>query len=123
MSTGNPANSKRVTLKRYGPATITKVAGGFRVAADSGATADFQVDRGDIVVTSCDRCNHGYMQADLSAAWSAKNRPVPPDAPMSVTIPLSRAGQRAFDEGMSAEQDGMNRRLLGRMGFRTAVRA
>ena len=121
MSTGNTTPSKRVTLKRYGPATIAKVDGGFRVTADGGATADFQVDRGDIIITACNNCNHGYMQADLALAWSTKNRPVVPDAPMSVTIPKSRRGQQEYGEGMAAEQDSMNRRLLARMGFR-AVR-
>ena len=105
MSTGNTTPSKRVTLKRYGPATIAKVAGGFRVVADGGATADFQVDRGDIIITACNNCNHGYMQADLALAWSTKNRPVVPDAPMSVTIPMSRRGQLERDAAMVAEMD------------------
>ena len=115
MSTGNTTPSKRVTLKRYGPATITRVDGGFRVTADGGATADFQVDRGDIIITACNNCNHGYMQADLALAWSTKNRPVVPDAPMSVTIPMSRRGQLERDAAMVAEMDADNAARIRRV--------
>ena len=115
MATGNTTPSKRVTLKRYGPATIAKVDGGFRVTADGGATADFQVDRGDIIITACNNCNHGYMQADLALAWSTKNRPVVPDAPMSVTIPMSRRGQLERDAAMVAEMDHDNAARIRRV--------
>jgi len=124
MSTGSTATpSKQVTLNHFGPATITKVAGGFRVVADGGASADFTCDRGDVTVTNCVNCGEGFMRSALASAWSKANyvAPASAPAPVTVTIPLSRKGQREYDEAMAAEQDGMNRRILGRMGFRAVA--
>jgi hypothetical protein len=107
MSTG-----KQVTLNYYGLATITRVAGGFRVVADGGASANFRLIDGDIVVDSYENCSHGYMHAALASAWSAKNYVAPASAPVTVSIPMSREAQLAYDAGMSdLIQQGVDRQL------------
>jgi hypothetical protein len=117
MSTGQPA-SKRVTLNHFGPAVITRTATGFRVVAESGATADFRVIKGDIVVDAYTNCSINYMHAAIAAAYNRKNYVQPVGTEITIGPVRTHAEELAFAEGMSAQIDSENAGKLRRMGFR-----